>query len=329
MFLSNKKIAIFIIGILAGLNVYAGQVVVKASIDSAKIKIGEQARITLSVTKGKSDNVIFPAYTDTLGDGIEVVGITNRDTTELDDEMESVSQQIVVTSFDSTLALIKPFVFTCNGDSFLTEELSLKVDPVHVDTLKNDLKDIKPIYDAPVDWRGILLTILLVAVVIAAVVGLWFLYRKYRKKKAETTEEKEVVPENPYLLAIRKLDEIKSEKVWQKGLLKRYYTDVTDVLREYVKFRFDIDAPEMTSDQILSSLALNETFGGCVEKDAIIGNLSEVLRIADLVKFAKWQPSFSDNDRIIAVAYDFIEKTKPVEEASGKSDSVKQENQEQ
>jgi hypothetical protein len=220
-------------------------------------------------------------------------------------------------------------VFTCNGDSFLTEELSLKVDPVHVDTLKNDLKDIKPIYDAPVDWRGILLTILLVAVVIAAVVGLWFLYRKYRKKKAETTEEKEVVPENPYLLAIRKLDEIKSEKVWQKGLLKRYYTDVTDVLREYVKFRFGIDAPEMTSDQILSSLALNETFGGSVEKDAIIGNLSEVLRIADLVKFAKWQPSFSDNDRIIAVAYDFIEKTKPVEEASGKSDSVKQENQEQ
>ena len=240
-----------------------------------------------------------------------------------------MSQQIVVTSFDSTLALIKPFVFTCNGDSFLTEELSLKVDPVHVDTLKNDLKDIKPIYDAPVDWRGILLTILLVAVVIAAVVGLWFLYRKYRKKKAETTEEKEVVPENPYLLAIRKLDEIKSEKVWQKGLLKRYYTDVTDVLREYVKFRFGIDAPEMTSDQILSSLALNETFGGSVEKDAIIGNLSEVLRIADLVKFAKWQPSFSDNDRIIAVAYDFIEKTKPVEEASGKSDSVKQEKQEQ
>ena len=41
MFLSNKKIAMFIIGILAGLNVYAGQVVVKASIDSAKIKIGE------------------------------------------------------------------------------------------------------------------------------------------------------------------------------------------------------------------------------------------------------------------------------------------------
>ena len=115
----------------------------------------------------------------------------------------------------------------------------------------------------------------------------------------------------------------------QKGLLKRYYTDVTDVLREYVKFRFGIDAPEMTSDQILSSLALNETFGGSVEKDAIIGNLSEVLRIADLVKFAKWQPSFSDNDRIIAVAYDFIEKTKPVEEASGKSDSVKQEKQEQ
>ena len=220
-------------------------------------------------------------------------------------------------------------MFTCNGDSFLTEELSLKVDPVHVDTLKNDLKDIKPIYDAPVDWRGILLTILLVAVVIAAVVGLWFLYRKYRKKKAETTEEKDVVPENPYLLVIRKLDEIKSEKVWQKGLLKRYYTDVTDVLREYVKFRFGIDAPEMTSDQILSSLAMNETFGGSVEKDAIIGNLSEVLRIADWVKFAKWQPSFSDNDRIIAVAYDFIEKTKPVEEVSGKSDSVKQENQEQ
>ena len=324
MFLNSKKIITLLISIAAVVNVFAGQVVVKASIDSAKIKIGEQARITLSVTKSKNDNVVFPAYTDTLGDGIEVVGITNRDTTKIDDEMESISQQIVVTSFDSTLAIIKPFVFVCNGDSQMTEELSLKVIPVQVDTTKNDLKDIKPIYSAPIDWRGILLTVLLVVAILAALTGLWFLYRKYRKKKGETVEEKVIIPENPYLIAIKKLDEIKSEKVWQKGLLKRYYTDVTDVLREYVKFRFSIDAPEMTSDQILDSLAVNEKFGECEEKDTVIKDLKEVLHIADLVKFAKWMPSFSDNDRIISVAYDFIEKTKP-EDASGKSDSVKQE----
>lgn len=298
----------------------ASQVSVRAQIDSTRILVGDQAVITLSVSKQRNANVIFPVIKDTIAKGIEVVGITNRDTVDEKNDMQTVSQRIVVTGFDSTLALIPPFVFFYNGDSIETDELSLKVLPISVDTIKKDIRDIKPIYKAPINWKFIIELVLLILIVIAVLILAYRYYKKYHSQHLHNVEEKQV-PADPYALAISKLDRIKAEKLWQKGEVKRFYTDITYVLREYIKYRYGIDAHEMTSDEILDNLKQSEKFALCEDKNLVFNDFQQILSLSDLVKFAKVTPTFSDDELAISTAYDIVEHTRETTSLSESSDN--------
>ena len=115
----------------------------------------------------------------------------------------------------------------------------------------------------------------------------------------------------PHQLAMQEIERIKSEKVWQKGLSKEYYTELTDVLRVYIKGRFGFNAQEMTSTEIIDKLLeIND-------KDAI-RDLMELFRTADLVKFAKHTPLMNENDANLVNAIDFINDTKEKEDENAK-----------
>ena len=94
-----------------------------------------------------------------------------------------------------------------------------------------------------------------------------------------------------------------SEKLWQNGHLKAYYTKITDVTRKYIELRFGIDAMEMTSDEVLA-----------IVKDRIhadgYSKLNEAMFLADMVKFAKAQPKALEHDLCYNHLVDFINETK-------------------
>ena len=58
----------------------------------------------------------------------------------------------------------------------------------------------------------------------------------------------------PHQLAMKEIERIKTEKIWQKGQSKEYYTELTDALRTYIKNRFGFNALEMTSSEIIDKL---------------------------------------------------------------------------
>lgn len=73
----------------------------------------------------------------------------------------------------------------------------------------------------------------------------------------------------------------------------------------------------MTSTQIIESLKQNP------ETKLVNDQLSEILAMADFVKFAGQRPLADDNERSMARAENFVEATKPVEVvAHGEEDSV-------
>ena len=120
----------------------------------------------------------------------------------------------------------------------------------------------------------------------------------------------------PHEIAIRELDEIKQQKLWQHGLNKEYYTNLTDTLRKYIVHRFGVDAMEMTSGEILDIIRKE------AEAGSVYGNLEQILKLSDLVKFAKLKTLPDENDLSLVNAYLFVNQTKIVEVAPPNKEEI-------
>ena len=134
---------------------------------------------------------------------------------------------------------------------------------------------------------------------------LWWLYNKYiKKEELEEVVEEEIIIRPAHELAEEKLDELKSLQLWQQGKIKEYQSSLTFIIREYLENRYEVKALESTTQEILKSLA-KAGFDKTLNAD-----LSEILTMADLVKFAKARPGESIHESFMHKAYDLIEQTK-------------------
>jgi len=180
------------------------------------------------------------------------------------------------------------------------------------------ITDIKDIERAPIWWWGIIRWILLVLGLLLLVDLAFRLWRWYDSRRQPQEE-----PVNPELLrpadevALEKLDEIKATKIWKDGKVKEYQTELTDVVREYIGRRFGVQSTEKTSDETLRAMK------PLIEKD-LYSNLSKMLQLADLVKFAKWHTTPDENERALTTAYEFVKETSPLPSPQEREDNASQ-----
>jgi hypothetical protein len=190
------------------------------------------------------------------------------------------------------------------------------IQPFEVDS-SLALTDIKDIEGAPIWWWGIFRWIILAIVLIGAGIGVYYLIRWFKSKE----QEKEFI--NPELLrpadevALEKLDIIKEQKIWKEGKHKEYHTQLTDVIREYVSRRYEINSTEKTSDETLR--ALKPMFR---DQRELFLRLEKMLQVADLVKFAKWHTTPDENEQGLLTAYEFVNETKEIITEEGKEEEV-------
>lgn len=271
----------------------------------SKIKIGEQTRIIVQLPwDGKSD-IIWPVIKDSIGK-IEIVQVHKLDTLTQSNP-KILSQAFTITAFDSGVFTIPSFAFEYAGqkDSNLrfrfSDSLWLTVTEPKADTTKA-IKDIKDIESAPITWEEIFPWLLgILSVIIIAVLSVW-LYRKYKRK--EPLLAFNAKPKLPaHEIAIKELEEIRRQRIWQQGKIKEFHTAITDTLRNYIEERFNINAKEMISDDIKLSLAEH------IDDSSKI-SLSRVLDIADMVKFAKAEPLPDEHDSSLQNAIVFVHNTK-------------------
>ena len=294
-------------------------IVVSAAIDSTTLMIGDQTDLHLRVTQEAGERVEWPVFGESLQDGIEIVDRTIVDSLTLPDGRVQLNQYLTLTSFKDSLFAIEPIAFASGQDTFRTEGLALNiVQPFEVDTTLA-ITDIKDIEKAPIWWWGIIRWILLAIGCLLLAVGFYYLWRWY--KKNHQPEEEPVAPEllRPAdEVALEKLDEIKAQKIWKDGKVKEYQTELTDVVREYIGRRFDVQSTEKTSDETLRAMK------PLIEKD-LYGKLSKMLQLADLVKFAKWHTTPDENENALITAYDFVNETKIVNDANDENDGNEEE----
>ena len=270
------------------------------------LMIGDQTAMHLSVTQEANERVEMPVFGETLQDGIEIVDRSAVDTTTLPDGRLQLSQELTLTSFKDSLFAVAPIAVVSGGDTFWTEPMALNViQPFEVDS-SLAITDIKDIEKAPIYWWGILRWILLVLAVIGLFVGAYYgvlWYRKHFFKEEEVIEPELLRPADE--VALEKLDEIKAQKIWKDGKVKEYQTELTDVVREYIGRRFDVQSTEKTSDETLRAMK------PLIDKE-LFAKLSKMLQLADLVKFAKWHTTPDENEQALSTAYEFVNETREV-----------------
>ena len=300
-------IILFTIGI--GERGLAQSVTVDATIDSLQILIGEQAKIKLQVSLDSDKRAIFPAYSDTLVRGVEVLDIAKPDTQLLNDGRRSlITQEYTITSFDSALYYLPPMQVIVDNKPYYSKALALKVYSIPVDTLHPEVFfGPKTVMDAPFVWEDWYVVILCAILFIPFLLLLIYLFKRINDNKPIIRKVKVEPKLPPHQLAIKEIERIKNEKIWQKGMSKEYYTELTEVLRIYIKERFGFNALEMTSSEIINKLL-------DIKNKEDIKELYELFQTADLVKFAKHNPMMNENDANLINAIDFVNETKEKED---------------
>ncbi|HKM45050.1 MAG TPA: hypothetical protein VJY12_06305 [Dysgonamonadaceae bacterium] len=303
-----------------------------ATIQPSEILIGEHALINLQVIAPKDMEILFPIYQDSIVAGLEVLSMGNSDTTIVDN-VRTINVKYLVTSFDSTLYYIPSMPISDGVDTIYSNSFGLKVtapelkdstvaylermkagETDSIDFNELQLNDIKSIQKAPFSWKDFLslLWIPLIILILLAIIGaIIYLIIKKNKKGYFFTPPPLLAP---HVRAMKSLDKIKKEKIWQQERYKEFYTQLTDVLRRYINERYGINSLEMTSGEILSIIRTK------AEEDSVYNNLKQVLSVADLVKFAKYKPFIDENDLSLMNSYFFVNQTKeddPLPDKSG------------
>ena len=289
-------------------NIVKGQ---KAEVilEPESIRIGEHVEMTLEVEAHVDEHIIFPVFSDTIHDKVEIIRYGIIDTTFSDDKRYAVyTQTYIVTSFEEGHYPIKPAAFksVINNDTlpFESEPLLLSVQTVDVD-MEAAPKDIKPIISIPRTFSEMLPYILIVLLIVVIVLFIVY-YLKQRKKRPgeQSVWERPDVP--AYAAALSKLEALRKSNYLKEEKFKLFHSELTDILRRYVEKQFGIDAPEMVSDEILS-----ETKKALDVQDH--NKLKEILILSDLVKFAKHTPIVNESEQLLKYGFEIVKNTIPVD----------------
>lgn len=290
----------------------AGNTIISAKMDSTLLLMGKKTSIHVEIVQDKGIKGYFVNESaDTLNKYVEISARLKADTVDIGNNREQINRDIIIQSFDSGMYVIPAFEYVVGKDTFLSKELTLKVLPVKVDSLST-IHDFKAVAEPPffftdylpeflVDYWWLILIILLLSAF-----GIYAYFKWFKKGKVPFMGKPEIVIP-PFDEAIMKLTQLKSEKLWEAGQDKEYYTRLTDILRNYIDRRFGINAMEMTSSQIIDVLRRNE------ETMPVNDQLNKILEMADFVKFAKMRPLPEDNEVSYQRAVNFVNETKPVE----------------
>ncbi|MBK6347802.1 MAG: hypothetical protein IPN08_02840 [Bacteroidales bacterium] len=289
----------------------------KVTPDTTRFLIGSQINVTLELETGQGSVVEWPVLGDTLTRAIEIISKSKSDTVKVEGSDKMVIKQVItITSFDTGFIVIPPIAFrvkTKTGaiQELVSEPVMLEVISVRVDAVK-DIRDIKPILQAPYTLRDFLPWLLLAAAIGLLATLIWF-YIRNRKKNKPLIRIPARQQKPPHVLALGMLDDLRKEQVWQKGQIKEYYTRLTDILRDYFEKRFGVNAAEMTSEEIIS--ALKDHTG----EVSVLSDLKKLLTLSDLAKFAKVKPIGAENELSMTYAKTIVLNTAaaPVSEDAG------------
>jgi flagellar basal body-associated protein FliL len=257
---------------------------VTSSIDSTKIKIGQQITFKVEVEADTTDLVVFPE--GQTFSPLEMIESYKVDTTKNNAKYQLI-KRYGLTQFDSGAYTIPKQKIIIGSKAFFTDSLRVEVANIEIDTTKQGLYDIKPFIkvEKSSSNRWLIILGVLLAALLVAFLLYWFIWRK--KPLSEEAKIALLPPYDRAKLALKKLDE---STYLQNAELKDYYSELTFIIRKYLDEKVYDKALESTTDELISRLNLLKDANQIELSIEDIRNLETILKRADLVKFAKSAP---------------------------------------
>jgi len=283
----------------------AQTITVSSSTDTTDYLVGDFINFNIEVVTKKNVQVLAPVFPDTLSK-LDLISISEPVINETE-ELNTINYNFILAGYDSVSATIHPVTieYRSEGDTTLkkitTDPVNINIHTVPVSTAE-EIKDVKSPLTIAFDWIELLLWLALGLVVI--IVG-WIFYRRYKKKKSELHVEKKIIKIPIHVKAFAALDELEKKQLWQKGKIKEYHSNITEIIRIYFQERFGLPAMELTTSESIQQLRKTKEAGNII--DLTIDFLSN----ADLVKFAKFQPLQSVNEEMMTQARNIVQNTIP------------------
>ena len=278
------------------------QTIATAKIDSNKIFVGQTVHLELDLKQNHSLKIPWVQLPDSIGK-LEIIARSKIDTIKnADSTIFERKQTFTISGYDSGFFVIPPFDFYNNGDTTQkvasTNPLLVTVYTVAVDTTK-PIRDIRGVVEVPYTWRDYLPWILgVLGGILLALIGYYF-YRKRKNRPIKILEKK--IPSRPaHEIALEELQKLDAEKIWQQGNFKFYHTRLTDIIRMFIEHRWGVNAMEFTTDEIMQHSFATQLSTASGEQ------LSTMLRLADMAKFAKAQPLANENEQSMRTALEFV-----------------------
>ncbi|SFF88355.1 LPXTG cell wall anchor domain-containing protein [Salegentibacter agarivorans] len=278
--LNSFKAAALLLFLLLSFSAFAQQLQINAGIDSTSIKIGEQIIYSIEVETDSTNLVVFPE--GQTFDPMEMVESLGADTTTVEDRFRLL-KKYSLTQFDSGAYTIPQQKIIIQNREYLTDSFRVEVADVKVDTTRQKMYPIKPAVDVPKpfsipNWIWWLLAALVI-------LGLAFYFFRRRKKRKEAEPE---LP--PYEQAMFELKQLDNSSLLQDREIKEYYSNLAFIVRKYLDRKIYDRALESTTSELIAYLELRKQAGELSLKDKSIDNFQQLLKRADLAKFANSRP---------------------------------------
>lgn len=296
---------------------------VEARLEPDSVMVGDRFDCIIEVEQDMVQVIAFPTFDNSADGNIELVAESQPDTLLREGRRLKLRKRYTLQTFaEGRVYMGRPAVLYM--DKNITDTLSsrdslvLTVGTYIIDSTSMPIMTLKP--QRSLKFRfgeisgyllwGLLALVLIAAAAYAAV----RILHHYGRNVSDLFKSPPPLP--PHVVAIKALESLHHQKLWQNGRYKQYYSGITDILRTYIAARYEIGAMEMTSDEIIAAMQSLDV----PQKSAM--DLTGILQTADLVKFAKAEPDPEQNENDYLRAYYFVEETKVQEEQAGQTDET-------
>lgn len=293
--------------------VQSGPVTVSIVLDPDQPTIGDIISLTITVTAEKLVEVLMPEFGDAL-ERFSIVDFAPRQM--LDNSGRTVLiQKYRLQTPSSGKHAIPPILVEyvdrrpgqktapegLDAYEIMTERLEFEVKSVIPQgasaKLKPALGKLGPRRSEPASrWPWYLAGVLLLAVITPLAVRAWIALNKRARRRSA------------FEIARMRLDQLLARPRPTSEQVDAFYVELSSIVRRYLEDRFDLRAPELTTEEFLASVGQAGVNAGLSREHHSL--LREFLRQADLVKFAGVQPSSEDIERSIQTAARFLEETR-------------------
>ena len=270
--------------------------------DKQQYEIGDYIQITITLNGNKSIQYFWPE-SDALS-SFDLISEKPIDTV-VSGQNITLTKELLISIYEAGTVyypqVIIPYHIPNDTSTYtlVSDSVQLQISGIEVDTTQG-IKPITDVLDVSVRkniWPWVALIIGLLVIV-----GFLIWYFKFRKapKQQVVNQVQELPLHTRYLVRLQSLEE---KKLWQQDQRKLYYSELTDILRQYLEDRFGISALEHTSEEILQQAGRHH------EVRSFVADIRYVLELADMAKFAKSHPIADENIRAMQLVRSFVEQT--------------------